>query len=124
MERVLVLDVENNTTREVEISDDITTIYRELGCDVFDIANRKIGDRRFDIFCDDIGLFRDEPIVSAINADDFSPMLVGNLLFANHDSEGRTVGLTDEDVAMIRSNIAMVVSSKRGDPWMVGCCDW
>lgn len=124
MERVLVLDVENNAVREAEVSEDINTIYRELGCDMFDIANRKIGDRRFDIFCDDIGLFRDKPIVSAINANDLSPMLVGNLLFANHDSEGRTVGLTDQDVAVIRDNMAMVVSSEREDPWMVVCCDW
>ena len=124
MERVLVLDVEKGEIREVEISENIETIYRELGCDTFDIANRKIGDRRFDIFCDDNGLFRDKPIVSAINADHFSPMLVGNLLFANHDSEGRTVGLSDEDVAVIRSNMAMVVSSERENPWMVVCCGW
>ncbi len=103
MARILVLDVEKNEIRQADCND-LDDYYRELGSDIFDIARRKINGRMFDIFCDDIGLFRENPIVSAVSSKG-EPMLVGNLIFANHDAEGNTTSLSDEDILHILSNI-------------------
>ena len=110
MARLLVLNVKNSERDHVYVAEckGIDDYYKHLECDCFDIANRKVGNKRFDIFCDDVGLYDENPIVSAISSSQ-EPMLVGNLIFANHDSEGNTVGLSDEDIDEIMSNLFMAV---------------
>lgn len=114
MARCLVLDAVECKLYEkdcVELQD----FYDAIGCYAFDIANRDIGGRRFDIFVDDIGLFADNPIVSAIDIGR-EPMLVGNLVFANHDSEGNTTDLTDDDIEHIKSNVVhyLTLNGRKG----------
>lgn len=105
MARLLLLDVINNETKEVECNV-LNDFYEYLQCDTFDIANREIGRKlkRFDLYIDDEGLLKDNAIVSAV---DFlsQPVLVGNIIFANHDEEGNTVDLSDEDIEYIRRYI-------------------
>lgn len=107
--RVLVVDVIGDKgVYETEV-DDLQDIYDALRCDCFDIAYRKVGGKKkFDIFCDDIGLFAENPIVSALD-EKMCPALVGNLLFANHDMEGNTTSLSDEDVQIIKDNIITLI---------------
>ena len=78
--------------------------YRLIGCDTIDIVTRKIGGMWFDIVCDDEGLFKEPQKISAIN-DMGEPMLVGNLLFFNHDGEGNLLPLSDLDCNHIRKYI-------------------
>lgn len=101
--KVLVLDViDNKGFYETEVdNDNLKTFYDALKCDTFDITTRRIDGRYFDIFCDDIGLFADNPIPSAVDSN-LQPVLVGNLIFANHDKEGYTIGLTDEEIRHIK----------------------
>ena len=122
--RLLLLDVIDRTGfKEIEC-EDLQDYYNALKCDCFDIAYRRIGpeDRYYDIFVDDCGLFADDPIVSALD-DHFKPALVGNLIFAKHDVQGNTVGLTDEDIAYIkRSSMAIVnfdEETEKINPWTV-----
>ena len=111
--RVFVLDVIQSDTRIVEIdSDELEDFYKELDCHIFDVAVRKVGDVRYDIFCDDIGLLKEDPVVSAIDQDG-KPMLVGNLLLANHDDQGRTTSLSLDDVENIYRHIAVLRSPSR-----------
>lgn len=114
MARVLVMDVlsEENRVYTAQVND-LKDYYEHLKCDCFDIANRKVGNKRFDIYVDDIGLYRDNLIVSAIDNEN-QPMLVGNLIFANHDSEGNTTSLSDEDIAEITENIYLCVAKVDG----------
>ena len=112
MARVLVVDVlETRTVYEAQVND-LNDYYRELRCSVFDVVNRKVGDKFFDIYVDDNGLFVKEPRPSffgkALFSSTYEPMLVGNLLFANHDKEGNTTDLSDEDIEMIKSRIVEV----------------
>lgn len=103
--RVLVLDVIDNKglyETEIEHFDDY---YKHLKCDCFDIATRKVGDKFFDMFVDDVGLFVDNPIPSAIDIDTMEVLLVGNIIFANHDGYGNTTSLTDDDINIIKENI-------------------
>ena len=76
----------NGDTFQKVQCEELDDYYKYLECDCFDIATRKINGVYFDIFCDDIGLFREDPKLTAVSPKN-KPMLVGNLIFANHDSE-------------------------------------
>ncbi len=115
--RVLVFDGKDFTLVTVEKLDDY---YKLLECDCFDIAQRKIGGVAYDIFVDDIGLFRDKPLVTAVDPDGH-PMLVGNLLFANHDGEGNTTSLSDEDVLRICGSMGRVYLGDGSSHYVVIC---
>lgn len=106
--RLLALDVIGGKgLYEVEC-DELQDFYEALKCRCFDIAYRKVGDRYFDIFCDDEGLFAEKPIVSAVDAG-MKPALVGNLIFAHHDSAGNTTRVTDEDIEHIRAHMVTAI---------------
>ena len=96
--------------KQVEV-DELQDYYNHLGCDLFDIVSRKIGDRFYDVYCDDCGLFEDDPIISMVNKNG-EPMLVGNLIFANHNAAGETTSLSDEDVRYIVKNTCFAIDSK------------
>lgn len=113
MARVFVLDVENGETRIAEC-EELDDFYKELNAEPFDIVMRDIGGKIFDIFVDDMGLFRDDPIVSAVSKSSFNTELVGNLIFANHDKWGNTTDLSDEDISLIRDNLLWVSDIESG----------
>lgn len=82
---------------------DLPELYRLLNCDCIDITSRKIGKHYYDIICDDDGLLKDSPTVTAIDVKTCRPMLVGNLLITKHNVEGENVGLTEKQVKEIMS---------------------
>lgn len=114
MARLLLIDVENDDVREIEC-ETLDDYYKNLGCDCFNIAYRAVGDRAFDIFCDDEGLLKNDSILSAVTSDG-EPALVGNLIFANHDCEGRTTSLSDDDIAIILSHIKNAATFRNDEP--------
>lgn len=122
MARLLMLDVSRNELRETECND-LDDFYRDLGADPFDIARRKIGGKMYDIFVDDMGLFKENPIVSAVSKS-AEPMLVGNLIFANHDSEGNTTDLSMQDIARICSNMVRIASKDKPEGWLAVMCEY
>lgn len=83
--------------------------YERLECDTFDITHRRIGETYFDIFCDDEGLLRENPIIAAVDSS-FAPALVGNLIFAHHDKEGNTTGISDEDFRLIQKSVINIIN--------------
>lgn len=108
--RVLVLDVlGKKCTYEAEV-EELDDFYKHLKCGCFDIATRKVGDKYFDMFVDDVGLFAENPVPSVFNADTKEPMLVGNVIFANHDIEGNTTSLTDADICLIKEHLVVTVN--------------
>ena len=116
--RLLVLDVIGGKgLYEANIGEKLEDFYEHLKCSCFDIAHRKIGGKWFDIFCDDEGLFKDSPIPSAIFPEEFNKnhtvALVGNLIFANHDYEGNTTALSDEDINNIKNHIGGLYEANR-----------
>lgn len=124
MARSLLLDVFNKEVKEVNC-ETLDDYYKYLQCDCFDIARRFIGDKMYDIFCDDIGLFKDDIMVSAV--DKFGePMLVGNLIFCLNDGYGNEADLQDEDIKNISDRIKFAWSQNHpeGYPCLIGCeCD-
>ena len=105
--RALFLDMENDDVTVVEVNG-LQDYYRLIGCDLIDIANREIRGERFDIICDDEGLLKAEPQVSAVNGRG-EAMLVGNLIICGEaDAEGKETSLTEEDIIHIRQSIMIL----------------
>lgn len=123
--RLLVLDVIGDKGLYESEFECLNDYYKHLKCDCFDIATRRIGNKYFDVFVDDCGLFKDNPIPSVLDREqlpDVIPMLVGNCIFANHDIEGNTTSLTDDDISVIKNeilNICMI--SKDGEHKDITC---
>lgn len=70
----------------MEVGDDLREFYKLIDCDCIDIINRKIGNKRFSIICDDNGLLVENPKISAID-NLGQPMLVGNLIIVSANNE-------------------------------------
>ena len=96
----------NNRIEPIEVKGELDEYYNLIDCDCIDIVTRKVGDTYFDIICDDEGLLKDNPRVTAVDTEG-NPMLVGNLIFSHTDEDGETVGVTDEEIALIRDNVGL-----------------
>lgn len=84
--------------------------YSILNCDCIDIVTRKVGGKWFDIVCDDEGLLKGNPIVSAIDNLGY-PMFCGNLLVFNHEGD-ELASLTDDDCEHVMKLIQKMYSKK------------
>ena len=104
MSKALFLDSVNKETKVVDVNT-LEDYYQLIGCRCIDIVTRKIGRKVYDIICDDEGLLKDDPFISAI--DDFGRvMLVGSLIICGlADSEGELTALTTKDVNYIKKRI-------------------
>lgn len=66
---------------------------------IFDYREFELNGKLFDVWFDDEFLLHDPVVPTALlpNGD----LLCGNLVFAKSDEEGNTVGLTDDEAAMV-----------------------
>lgn len=94
--KVGIFDAKTRQFRVEDIKDDLETFYKIIDCDTIDIVTRYVNDVQFDIICDDEGLLKEDPIVTAVNMK-LEPMLVGTLILAHHDGNGNLTDITDED---------------------------
>lgn len=117
-ENIKVVVINDSTATFKTVPNDIDAFYKELNCDLFDIATRKIDNRVFDIYCDDEGLFVENARVSAIDKDE-NIMLVGNLMITNHDDEGNTTSLTEEEASYIIANVGYFSTLTHKTPYPV-----
>lgn len=120
--KAVLIDVDAEEAKTVEFEHSLQNIYSLLHCDCIDIVSRAIGhgrsSKRFDIICDDEGTFKISPKISAI--DNLGrPMLVGNLLVTNHDAEGNTVSLTDDECEFVLAHVEKLGTSKYPDGYMM-----
>lgn len=108
MIKVFLLDVYENKTGVVEIDpNDLDAMYELIDCRCIDIVVRNVGDRQFDIVCDDEGLFHEPQMISAIDKT-ARPMLCGNLIFCHHDKDGNLTSITDDDVACLTEHMVYI----------------
>lgn len=103
--RMYLLDVKENKAGEVK-AETLEDYYKYIKCTSVDIVQRKIGRKKYEIICDDEGLFEENPKISAIN-NMGEPMLVGNLLIARfaYGEDGKLTSLTEEDVKYIEQHV-------------------
>lgn len=120
----VLVDVENEEAKAIEIGGTLDGFYKALNCDTIDIVVRKIGRKHFNIVCDDEGFFKDEPKISAIdNMGDV--MFVGNLFIVSGqvDSEGNLVSLTNEETEYIMKRVQKMYTRNfpNGYPMLTQC---
>lgn len=100
----ILIDKTKRNSKVVTFEDELHELYRLLDCDCIDITSRKIGDKYYDIVCDDEGLLRDNIRVTAYDVKG-NPALVGNLLIMNHDEMGELLSLTEEDILNVEKYV-------------------
>lgn len=116
--RMFLLDTEKQEAREVDISADLESYYKILKCNLITVTERKINGVYYDIIADDEGLFKENPIISAIT-EEGKAALVGNLLIQRYNSEkGSAAELTPEDVNNIKKRVA-IAENEAGEKFKV-----
>ena len=121
--RGVLVDVEKETAGVVEIPDELDEFYKILNCDCIDIVVRQIGRKRFNIICDDEGLFKDPQKISAID-NLGQAQLVGNLFIVGSSVlDGDLTGLTEKEAAYILARVQKIGTIKfpAGYPMLTQC---
>ena len=99
--KVVYLNIEKQELPKViDIEDNLKVFYELIGCQYVDIVRRKIGDKQYDVICDDEGLFKEHPIISAVD-NTYKPMFVGNLIISKSNDEGELIDLSENDIKQI-----------------------
>ena len=125
-----LIDVANEQARPVTVEHSLESFYKLLDCDMIEIAPRRIGfphhnrtTKIYDIICDEEGLLKDSPKISAID-NIGSPMLVGNLLIVNMGEED-VESLTPDDIAYIEKYVELQATRKYPTPYpMLMQCEY
>ena len=95
---------------------DYTDFYKVLDCSLFDIQSRRFKYKWFDIYMDDEGKFKEDNKVSIVTVDDYNnpiEFIVGNVFIVNHNEDGDTISLTNEEVKLVLSTIQTVKLTNR-----------
>jgi len=88
---------ENKESEIIEFKDDLDTFYKLIQCSTIDIVQRKLGNKYYNIICDDEGALIDSPKISAVN-NLGDAMLVGNLIIVGDANEdGDLLGIEDNE---------------------------
>lgn len=95
--------------------DSYKSLYPLLNCDIFTIADRKLGDNYFSFYCDDEGLLKEDAMFGACSSDQ-EEMLAGNIFIVKHDDEGAIQSLTKEEADYI---LGFVRKDRLGNNWLV-----
>lgn len=103
-----LIDLRKGSAEVVEFEDKLETLYELTNCNCIDITMRKVGKFDYDIVCDDEGLQKQRKIPTAFN-EKKEPMLVGNLLFCNHDDEGNLATLNDEQIEELKNHLGTYI---------------
>lgn len=106
MARLLYMTVPDGTTAMGEFNE-LDDYYKVLNAHCFDIVSLKIGDKYFSCFVDDDGRLKENQIPSIVHKETGEVIIVGNVVFANFDDDGNAASLSEDDVEMIRNNIAI-----------------
>ncbi len=103
MKCVLIKEDRGSTPQVVDIENTLKAFYETLKCELIEIPRRQINGKYFDIICDEEGLLKGRSTIAVTFDDEGHDVegLVGSLLIVNSNDEGETVGLTDEEIALI-----------------------
>lgn len=107
------VDPENCIAEPRTIEHSLEGFYALLRCDLVDMPERRIGGDPFTIICDDEGLLKENPVVSAYDPMG-NPALVGPIFVVKFDGEEDVRSLTEEDVAYLAKHIRRGMVYVRG----------
>lgn len=126
--RGVLVDVEKETASIVEIPDELDEFYKILNCSCIDITVRRIGYNyhnkiRVNIVCDDEGLLKNDPKISAIN-NLGNPELCGNLFIVGGTIiDGNLTSLSEYEATTILGKVQKISTRKypAGYPILTQC---
>lgn len=124
MAKLLLLDVFKGIHKDafkVVECNSLDDYYKHLNCECFDIVQRSVAGKMYDIYCDDIATFRENIRVSVANAGNIHATIHNNVIFALHDDEGATVSLEDSDIENIIGSATVVFQGN--DAYFGVICD-
>lgn len=119
----VLIDTEANTAKAVTIDNTLEAYYSALNCSCIDIVGRTIGASKkyFTIVCDDEGLLKEAPCISAIS-DLGEPMLVGSLFITDLDHDtGDLASLSERELEHVLDHIVFATSARRNTPFPLLC---
>lgn len=121
--RGYIIDVMSKTHHEVAIegNGNLDQYYRLIGCRCIDITERRIGDKRFNVVCDDEGLLVERPRFSVYDKK-HDPMMAGTVILFGVDEQSWDLrSLTDDEVEAIKGSIrwAMNISTCEVSPVVI-----
>lgn len=103
---------DSQTFEYTEIKDELDTLYNIIGCESIDIVKRKIGNKTYNIVCDDEALFAENPILTAFDPANSYKNIFGTLIVTGiEDRNGNLTSITKEDARQIVSQIRIAAST-------------
>lgn len=111
-----LIDVEHNVAAPIVVDKSLDSYYKILNCEYIDIVCRHIGERTYDIICDDEALLKYNSKISAINSDGKS-MLCGNLFIVKFDGVEDETSLERDDIAYINRYIRSLPTRNYPTPY-------
>ena len=107
MARVVFINAETRKAEVRDIPDDYKAIQHALGCDMYGIIGRKIGEGRkiFDIYHDDEFLYKQRTCQRTGVCCNYDEELYESIFVARHTPSGAIKSLTDEEVQQVMDNI-------------------
>ena len=95
------IDSDGDEAKVVDTDASLKDLYRMCQCDCIDIAVRSVHGIPFDFVVDDSGLLVGSP-TTVFDTNGY-PQLVGSVVILRSDDEGEFVGLSDDDISLLRS---------------------
>ena len=87
-----------------------------VGTDMWTTAFRRFNGKGFHIYLDDLGLYREQPVTTAVKAKN-NERLVGNLLLTLMDGRGEDISLTEDDFKRLEDSI-ILLNTWDDDHWV------
>lgn len=93
-----------------EIDDNLSEFYEIIECDCIDIVKRKIGNKYYNIVCDDESLLKNNPTISVFHPNDSGLNVFGTIIIAGEEDEhGNLTSIDDCDIKNIRSKLGFLL---------------
>jgi hypothetical protein len=108
--KVFTLEEKNKSfTRQTRTLPDtgnqLKTMYEILQCEIVDMREFEYKGQIFDVWFDEEFLLNENPNIVTLILGELKPnaftTICGNLLFAKHNDEGETVGLTEDEIRLL-----------------------
>ena len=103
--KYVMIEGRTGAVRDITMTDTYNELHEKINCECFGVDARRIGRKTFDIWHDDEFLYTCGPGQIVAKCLNYDEVLMGNIIVARHDSEGNTVGLTDEEIANVKDAI-------------------
>lgn len=118
--KALILKTDNENGKVIEFEKDklLEMLYKEIECDTVEVVRKaKVSGVTFDIWVNENGLFKEDPIMMAENLTYPSQKLFGNIVLipSELDENGDILrGFTPEEILKISYGIKKIIDMERG----------